>query len=344
MAPGPNPSPARASTWFLRILAGACRAHGLDPAPILTATGIDPAALITGEGRIPLRAARAAWEEAARRSGDPHFGLHAAERLPPGSFDVLEYLGRSVATFGEMLVRVARLVSVVTEDGSLSLRHTPRGVVLSHTARAPLRHPSELLLASVVLRGRAHATEALAPLSVSFMHAAPADLSEHARIFRAPVRFGQSTDSLRFSAETAALPLHTYEPGLSAILDAYATQLTARTGATPDVLVDVGDAITAALGRGEPRLEDVARVLAITPRTLQRRLQEAGTTFQARLDDVRHQLALELLEDPNLPTSKLALQLGFSEPSAFYRAYQRWTGESPTRARRGALPAKRRRS
>lgn len=334
MASPTLPSHARASSWFLRILAGAGRAHGLAPGPILERAGIDPAAVESSERRLPLRAARAAWQEAARQSSDPHFGLHAAERLPPGSFDVLDYLGRSVATFGEMLVRVARLVSVLTEDGRVSLRHTPRAVVLTHAARAPLRHPSELLLASVVLRGRAHAGEALAPLSVDFMHPAPDDLSEHQRIFRAPLRFGQPTDALRFSAATAALPLQGYDRGLSTILDAYAQQLARRSSATPDVLVEVGDAIDAALPRGEPRLEDVARVLAVTPRTLQRRLREAGTTFQKRLDEVRHQLALELLEDPTLPTNKLALRLGFSEPSAFYRAFQRWTGESPTRLRR----------
>lgn len=337
MAPRDNglmPRLERASTWFLRLLAAACHAHGLEPGDALAEVGLPPALLAEREGRVPLHAARAAWDAAARQSGDPHFGLHAAERIPPGGFDVLDYLGRSVPTFGELLERVAKLGSIFTEDGTLSLARTGGRAVLRHAARAPLRHVSELMLGAIVLRGREVTGVDFAPSSVGFRHAAPDELGEHQRIFRCPLRFGRPADEIYLDMSLMGRPLKTFEPGLSAILDHYLRLVAGKAVAAPSLLDDVARALTAALPSGEPRLEDVARALCITPRTLQRRLKHADTSFQALLDHLRHQLALEYLEAKDLPTSKLALLLGFSEPSAFYRAYRRWTGQSAAEARR----------
>jgi AraC-like DNA-binding protein len=316
--------PEQASTWFLKVLAAACRAHGVDPGPVFESAGVSPELLEARGGRVPLSQARAAWNEAARRSGDPHFGLHAAERLPPGSFDVLDYLGRSMPTLGQMVERICQLASIFTEDGALTLSASPRSSVLRHSARAPVSHVSELIIASVVLRGRELTGVDWTPGAVGFMHRAPADASEHQRIFRAPVRFGQPADELYLAPALLLLPLKTYEPQLSSILDDYIRLVSGRAAAAPAMLTDVSDAISAALPKGEPLLEDIARSLKVTPRTLQRRLHDAGTSFQKLLDHLRHQLALQYREDRNLPTSKLALMLGFSEPSAFYRASKRW--------------------
>lgn len=325
--------PERASTWFLRLLAAACQAHGLEAGAALAEVGLSPALLAEREGRVPLPQARSAWDAAARLSGDIDFGLHAAERFPPGGFDVLDYLGRSVATFGEMLERVAQLGSIFTEDGQLTLDRTGKRAVLRHAAKAPLRHVSELMMAAIVLRGRELTGVDFAPASVSFRHPEPERTREHQRIFACPVRFGRPADELYLDASILKLPLKGFEPGLSEILDHYVRLVAGKAVAAPSLLSDVTEAITAALPNGEPRLEDVARALCITPRTLQRRLKEGETSFQALLDHVRHQLALEYLEAGDIPTTKLALLLGFSEPSAFYRAFRRWTGQSPAEAR-----------
>jgi len=321
--------PRRASSLFLRLLAAACRVHGLDAAEILERVGLSQGHLASRDGRVPLAQARAAWDEAARQSGDPDFGLHAGERLAPDDFDVLGYFGRAAPTFGEMLGRVVQLAPLFTDDGALSLSRRPQRAVLRQAAQAPLRHVTEMMFAALVVRGRAVTGTAWLPLGASFKHRAPPDAREHARLFGPRVRFAAPADELYLSPALLDLPLKTHEPGLGAILDDYLRLVARQTGGSSDVLGDVSEAMASALPRGEPRLGDIARSLCITPRTLQRRLKDAGTSYHALLDHLRHQLAVEYLDAGQLPTSKLALLLGFSEPSAFYRAYRRWTGHSP---------------
>jgi len=339
------------------MLAATCRVHGLDAVAMLEAAGLPQSVLARRDGRVPLAQARAAWEVAARASGDPCFGLHAGERMAADDFDVLGYASRAAPTLGQMLERVTQLGSLFTEDGTVTLALRPHCAVLRHSAVAPLRHVTELMFAAVVVHGQAVTGERWSPLAMSFKHAAPPDTAEHARIFGPKVRFGAPADELHLAPALLALPLRTHEPGLAEILDDYLRlaagplrlaagplRLAAgpgglaaaggglaasQVGAPADVLSDVSEAMAAALPRGEPRLEGVARSLCVTPRTLQRRLRDAGTSFQKLLDHLRYQLALQYLESQRLPTSKLALLLGFSEPSAFYRAFRRWTGHSP---------------
>jgi AraC-like DNA-binding protein len=82
-------------------------------------------------------------------------------------------------------------------------------------------------------------------------------------------------------------------------------------------------------------VEIVARELAVSPRTLQRRLERAGTTFNAVCDEIRRDAALLHLRDPRVPIKEAAFLVGFSEPSTFYRAFRRWTGDTPANFRRG---------
>ncbi|MGA9526123.1 MAG: helix-turn-helix transcriptional regulator, partial [Myxococcaceae bacterium] len=108
----------------------------------------------------------------------------------------------------------------------------------------------------------------------------------------------------------------------------------ARLPKADDFVLQVRQRVTSALSGGEPTLEAIASQLAITPRTLQRRLKEHGTTYQLLLEELRRELALRYLRDHGLEISEVAFLLGFSEPSAFHRAFRRWTGTTPLSFRR----------
>ncbi len=92
-------------------------------------------------------------------------------------------------------------------------------------------------------------------------------------------------------------------------------------------------ALTKLLRQGDPTLVAVAKHLQMTPRTLQRRLADEGQSFKSLLDDFRYQLALQLLDAGDLTIQEIAHQLGFSETSAFHRAFRRWTGSTPVQFR-----------
>jgi AraC-like DNA-binding protein len=318
---------------FLRALLDRASVAGVDAARILDAVGVTRATLVDVNGWVPVDAMARAWVLVSEQAADPDFGLHAAETLPMGVYGVLEFATMSSPDIGETLQRVARYYRLMGAMSDLGLAVGPAGgcvtlrPVLSIDA-ARLRHYHEYTFAFLVTRGQMVAGERVAPSEVRFMHPAPATgTAEHARIFRAPVRFGQADNELLVPRAVLDIPLRTADPTSSAIL--------ARTGETmlaadtEDSLERVRAAVGAALEVGDARLQIVARRLGVGARTLQRRLGERGTTYARVLDEVRRSTAMRWVEQGTMSLGEIAFGLGFSEPSAFHRAFKRWTGRTP---------------
>ncbi|MFZ5722240.1 MAG: helix-turn-helix domain-containing protein [Pseudomonadota bacterium] len=180
------------------------------------------------------------------------------------------------------------------------------------------------------------------PSAISFVYPAPDDATERAAydaFFGCPVVFGDTHTRVRFPLAYLSIPMPHSDPGLRALLDRQAQALLA---AMPD-----SDAFDRALQQimlrrfrdGAPTLPQMAKELHVSVRTLQRRLDTRGLSWQQLLDRTREQLARQYLADRSLSLGDIALLLGFSEQSAFTRAFRRWTGETPARLRRtGGLP------
>ena len=325
---------------FLRALLDRAGAAGLDAASLLEAIGVTRATLVDVNGWVPVDAMARAWILVSEQASDADFGLHAAETLPMGVYGVLEFATMSSPDIGETLQRVARYYRLMgamselgLEVGAAGGRVTLRPVVA--IAAQALRHYHEYTFAFLVTRGRMLGGERVAPSEVRFMHPEPATgTGEHARVFRAPVRFGQPMNELLVPRDVLAIPLRAADATSSAIL--------ARTGETMlagdagDALGRVRTAASAALDAGDARLELVARRLGVGARTLQRRLGGHGTSYARILDDVRREKAQRWVEQGAMSLGEIAFGLGFSEPSAFHRAFKRWTGRTPRDYRGGA--------
>lgn len=325
----PHAAVEGASGSFLRLLAAACAATGVPFTEALRDAGIAPASVEELEPRIPLTQARQAWVAAARRFGGDDFGLAAADRLPVGSFNLVEFAARACATWGQALDRVARFGHLMNEGTEFALETSGSLALFTHRARGALRPVSELMMAYLLLRGRAITGLEWKPRSVSFMHREPAATDAHARVFQAPVRFGEPRDALIFDRALLDHPLLTAEPSLAGVLERHAEALLTRLPNQATMELAVRRAMQAMLPAGEPRIDRVAKTLAMTPRTLQRRLREEGTAFQKVLDDLRRELAAAYLHDQGKPAGEVAFLLGFADPSAFRRAFKRWNGASP---------------
>jgi len=173
---------------------------------------------------------------------------------------------------------------------------------------------------------------------VSFTHK-PDDAADFARVLQCPVRTRASWNGWALSRATMAVPLRRRDPALRRWLERQAEALIARQASTGDVRDEVRSVLAAQTMTGDMRIDTVARCLATTPRTLQRRLARTGTSFEALCDDARRQAAEAYLSDTTLSISEVAYLLGYSEPAAFHRAFRRWhVGTTPLtfRARRSS--------
>jgi AraC-like DNA-binding protein len=196
--------------------------------------------------------------------------------------------------------------------------------------RPPDRHQVECLacLAVSVLR---QLVEGDLSCALRFAHPRPTDLTEHRRIFGPSVLFDQPANELVLPQALLEQPIAAADAHLLGLLDQYADQALRRLRQGKPWSGRVADLLGSALCDGQPGLADVARQLALAPRSLQSRLKAEGTTFQAIADEVRRGLATAYLEQSDLTLTEITFLLGFADQSAFTRAFKKWTGAQPRR-------------
>src|SRR5262249_53669824 len=175
-----------------------------------------------------------------------------------------------------------------------------------------------------------------APAEVQFAHHAPRDTSEHARVFASPVSFGRSVNAFVVEREFAERRVPAADARLYPILLRYLDSIAQDLPDHDDLGSSVRKVVGDAMRDGEPSLTHVAATLAMAPRTIQRRLREQGTDFKALVADTRQYRAIRYLKDPRHTSTEIAYLLGYSEVSAFNRAFKRWTGSTPSAYRRRA--------
>ncbi len=300
---------------------------------LLDEAGLQRADLDDPDARIPAADADRLWQAAYRRSADPALALHIAAALPPGTYRIFHYLAAHSRTVGDALTQVAdcfavidpRVVLGVVEGDEIALEmHIPA------LGTVP-RPPAEYTLAALLVQTRQSTGVDLSPVGADFGFAAPADAHEHRRVF-GRVRYRQPVTALRFARETWARPVPSADPVLGAMLSAHAQQVTQAVPTLSPLRMRLAAHIAERL-RPVPTQEHCARQLGMSGRTLQRRLVAEGTRFGAELDRVRESRARVLLLDRSLSLSEIGWMLGFSDQSAFSRAFRRWTGGPPSRFR-----------
>ncbi|MQA54523.1 helix-turn-helix domain-containing protein [Pseudomonas sp. MC042] len=321
--------------------------HGGNPERILGMTGIDPEQLLHPTLSLDLNQYCSVFEEAARQTGNHNFGLRYGQQFRPDSLGLLGYVGMCSATLGEGLRNVARAFPA-HQQGSL-LRLVEDGELcrfdyqVQYGAILRKRQDAELSLGMFANLIRHALGQNWAPERVHFEHPQPEAWHEHCKVFDAPVLFGQPCNALVFRRSVLQRPMPGHDPKLLAILLESLHKLAVAGGdqARPDMVAEVRAQVRDLLGEGYPCLEQVAHNLRMPSWTIQRRLGESGLTFSSLVDTVRQELALYYLQQSTLPISELALALGYSEISAFSRAFRRWYGVSPIQwrqAHRGLEP------
>jgi AraC-like DNA-binding protein len=333
-----------ASTHNIRLVVAAAVARGVPPSRLLTAIGLEPQALLAADGRIDAALALRSWSVAAELTGDPWFGLGILDHLGPDFLGGLGLALHSCATFGATLRMLARYFPVIHQHVELELVEIGAAarLRLSFAAAASpdeLRHPVELLLAAMRTLGRRATGAELVPGAVAFRHAAPptaggASAPAYLRAFGVTPAFEQPCDELVFARTALEHANLAPDPGLAQVVGQRLER--ARATLPPrDSFVDrVRRLVLEELDLGEATLPRVAARLRMSERTLQRRLGAAETSLQAMVDDVRRTQSLRALAESGASIAEISYRLGFTEASAFHRAFKRWTGSTPASYRR----------
>jgi AraC-like DNA-binding protein len=339
MAPAAPPTIAATSTLAMVRTA---MARGARVDDLLAEAGIPPAFLEEPDARIAAPTVLALWHALRERTGDPALQLEAPTSLPFGAYRVIDYLVATSPTVGAGVERFVRFFPLIAEGVALRTVPAPDGVDLLLTMASGEPVPPvyvDYVYSALVSRIRMRIRPALRVKEVALRQPAPPTAARYREWFRAPVTFGAADDRLAFSGAEWAAPTESADEALLQLVEEHARMLAAR-APRPAVgfRAEVEAAIAAALPEGGAA-DDVARALNVSTRTLQRRLEAAGCTFRAVSESVLARLAKGYLADPAVGIAEVSYLLGFSEQSAFNRAFRRWTGETPGSWRRRAAGA-----
>jgi AraC-like DNA-binding protein len=297
--------------------------------------GLSPALLAEPDARVSYEAAARLGERALEVTGDEDFGLHLAQDVrDPGSLDVGVLLLMASPSLRVALERMARHQRYWGDGERATLRRMPGGLAVRFTLAgaegAYARHADECAMAEIALGLRVLSGEDLHARVVRFRHAAPRATGEHRAVFACPLEFGAGDTEIVFDDAVLDAPVRHANEVFAAIFEQQLERALARLPALSSASADVRAVLRAALGSGSFTLAGTARALGTSQRTLQRRLQEEGTSFAAIVDALRREMALAYL-DRRIPIPEVALLLGYADATAFHHAFRRWTGSSPAR-------------
>lgn len=333
------------SAKTVRAALGVAQGMGLDARALAERHGVADA-LTDVDARFPHPAYIGVWEELERRADGAAVGIRAAERLPFGHWDVVDYLLGTSETLEVGLRRFERYFAIISTGVTHTLEEHGDEVhlVRRYAAAAQMRllAPAEFAFAATLSHVRMALGHPYAPREVRFAAPAPASDAEHRRFFGCPVSFGAALSAIVLDRAALALPMQRPEPELALILERHAELLVGKVGSPDeDFPTRVRRVVVEGLPDGNVSLEWTARRLATSVRTLQRRLREEGLSYDALLDGTRRDLARQYLGDPALSIQETAHLLAFGDLRGFYRAFRRWEGRTPAEYRqaRGATGA-----
>lgn len=305
--------------------------RGVPRQAVLEAAGLDEAALADPDGRIPLLAMYDGIEAAHAATGDACLGLHFATSLELEDMDALGFLMITSPTFGEVLERVFRYQRMWAEGEHYEMLVEGERARVTYEQYGPPR-PAHVQMAQMsfcdfVVNG-SRFIPGLEFECVCFRHERPPEAAEYERVLGVPIEFGAPYNEVRFPTRLLQLPLPDANAALCNFFDRYTRDKLEQLPGESSIVARVRSLLRKQLPEGQVKLEHLAGRLHMSPRTLQRRLGEEGTSLHAELDEVRRQQALYFL-DAGVAIAELSWLLGYSDPSAFHRAFKRWTDMSP---------------
>jgi AraC-like DNA-binding protein len=320
-----------------RLAIARLKSAGVPVEPLLRRVGLTPEVIADPEERLSVRRQITLLDQAATALKDDRLGFTMARDFDPRELGLLHYVMASSRTLGDALKRVARYGQITNEAVVVRYKEGNDliiGLSYSGVARHLERHQIEFCMFAVLRLCRVLTGQNLVPQHFWISHHRSGTDSEMARFVGTAVEFGAVTDEFALNANARELPLIHADPYLNNLVLKYCeAALTDRRGNESQLRTRVENAISSLLPHGRVVVDDVARSLGMSKRTLARKLADEGLNFTEILQQLRRDLAVRYLDDRKLHVSKIAWLLGFNEVSAFTHTFKRWTGKTPSQMR-----------
>ncbi|HPH95870.1 MAG TPA: AraC family transcriptional regulator [Anaerolineaceae bacterium] len=337
-----DPAPITVSTTVLNQLMLYLSSLKVDTGAFLLSIGVDPEVVHSPDGRLPIETYLLIQDQAAELIQDPYLGLHMGEFAEAGSWSILGYLMMNCKTLGEAFEKSSRYSRII---GNLIEAHphlqwgNKVKIVFSTPPHAPkmTRHCFESTFSSTMRMMRSLTGVNLSPLEVTFIYPEPESRAEYDRIFGCPVFFERNENSVTVDPKIVNVPILMANPALLAYFEKYAQDILAdldRKEGTTQAAVKI---ILSRMDDESLSIEKVAKEMCVSVRTLQNRLEAEGVVFSNLVRDLRERLAKKYLRE-NYSVEQITYLLGFSEPSAFRKAFKKWSGLTPREYRESAYP------
>ena len=330
------------TTLFVRKVLGAVD-DGVDKDALLQSVGIDPESPVDPSHMISDAEYYAFLERLAAVEPNPTtIPLRAGAAMRCDDYGAFGLAYKSAPHLRGSYERSNRYARVLTSVATYTLEEVPQGAYVhlhrEGERRLGMRLSNEATIASITSISREVSSKSFTPIEVYFKHPAPDTITAHEAYFGCLVHYESDRDALLVSTETLQTPNKLGDETIARFFDMHLEEEVSKLEAERSLDYRVRNLISRALSEGVPAISDIARDLGMSGRTLQRRLAEEGYTFLTLVEESRRQLAERLLQQTAYSLAEVAFMTGYSEQSAFNRAFKRWSGQTPRSYRLGAQP------
>ena len=314
----------------------AAQARGLDRAALLRKIEVSEDQIRDPDSRIPVVKTLRLWRRIANELDDPDLGLEVGSTFEVREGGVVGYAMLYSDTLLGALRRVVRFAKLLNQRADLRLEDLGDRWRLQATHQPLIpdfRQPVDEGIAGLMACFREIVGREIVAANLYFNYPRPQDTTLHRRLLGTELHFAAPTAAIELWDRDVRAPTVAADRSLTRYLDELAQVHLQALPKVDSYSARLRRAVWPHLSEGSPTIQQIAAELALSTRSLQRRLREEGTSFAEVIDGLRHDKAQLLLRDPNLAVYEVAYLLGYSDPSTFHRAFRRWEGTSPSRFR-----------
>ena len=308
----------------------------LDAARVRQIIGLDLQALADPDLRVPASAHYRLWQHAEQITGDPAVGLHAGLVVDPERMGLVGHVFFNCDTLGEAVTQYVRLHSLINESVTLSFEQVGDEAILTWQPDEPdhyCRQDMDRTLAAVLSRTRHFIHPDIHAEWAEIAHARPSYADEYQTLLGGPVQFGCPCTRLAFDSRHLSHQIPRRNPYVYSAVLKQVNSILARLQPRRSFSRKVRRLISRQMATDRIDADSLARQCHMSRQTLYRKLKREGLSFHELVEDIRKDKALRYVANDHYALGEIAFLLGFSELSAFSRAFKRWTGTAPAQYR-----------
>ena len=310
--------------------------HGLDRATLLRQIDLSEDQIRDPDSRVPVVKTLRLWRRIANQVTDPDLGLEVGSTLEIRETGVVGYAMMHSDTLLGDITRVVRFAKLINQRADLKLEDLGnrwRLEALNRPLFPDFRLPVDEGIVGLMTCFREVVGRQIVPAGVFFLYPQPESTKLHRQLLGNGLHFDAPAAAIELWSRDIESPTVAADVGLTRYLVELAQVLLDTLPKTESYADRLRQTLWPLLSEGLPTIQEIASEMALSSRSLQRRLREEDTSFAEVVDTLRHEKAQLLLRDPNLAVYEVGYLLGYSDPSTFHRAFRRWEGTSPLRFR-----------